>query len=113
MVKVDVSGAIRFGERNTKALSEFAERCYRRLDSAVRQERAQHRYTNRTGAAELSTQIRGHVVGPEVDVDVEMGVEYASYLNKDGWSRFERRVRNAFADINTIEAQRLDDAANE
>lgn len=114
MVKIEgVTEATRFGERNIRALSDFASRCFRRLDSAVKQERGQHRYTNRTGAAELSTEVRGSVVGTDVDVDVVMGVPYASYLNKGGWSLFDRRVKNALGDINSIEAARVEDAADE
>lgn len=113
MVKLEAGDAIRFGERNIRVLSEFARRCFARIDSAVKQERGQHRYENRTGAAELSTQVRGHVVGVDVDVDVEMAVPYASYLNKNGWSLFDRRVKNALGDCNSIEAAKLEDAAEE
>jgi hypothetical protein len=114
MVKIEgAAEATRFGERNIKALSDFASRCFRRLDSAVKQERGQHRYTNRTGAAEAATQVHMRATGVDIDVDVTMGVHYASYLNRDGWSLFDRRVKNALGDINSIEAARVEDAADE
>jgi len=82
---------------NIRALSGFAQRCNDRFERAVATERAQHRYQNRTGAAENSTQVRGQAVGASIDIDIVMDVHYASYLERSEFTSFSNRVDLALA----------------
>lgn len=102
---LDISEVLSHGKRNREALQTLAQRCHQRLERAVATERASHRYTNRTGAAENSTQVRGQAVGVDVDIDVVMDVHYASYLKEGGWHMFDQRVQLALA-ANDSDVQR-------
>lgn len=85
---------------DVKAVRRFGTRAEAKMKRAIELERSQHRYTNRTGAAESETRVvvvsddgRGNV-----EFDAEMGVEYASYL-QGKWSQFDANVETAIAAI--------------
>jgi hypothetical protein len=87
------------------ALRRFPKVTAARLRRVVEVEKATHRYRNRTGAAELSTVAvyDGSLYTQQGDVDmvIEMAVEYASYLNDSGWSEFDKNVRKALDKIHS------------
>lgn len=67
---------------------------------AIELERANHKYVNRTHAAESETRVV--IVSDDgngnVEFEAEMGVEYASYL-QGKWSQFDENVEKAIAEI--------------
>lgn len=83
-----------------KAVRRFGTRAEAKMKRAIELERTQHRYTNRTGAAESETRVS--IVSDDgqgnVEFDAEMGVEYASYL-QGKWSKFDANVEEAIAAI--------------
>ncbi|NUP13753.1 MAG: hypothetical protein HOW73_47560 [Polyangiaceae bacterium] len=83
-----------------KDVSDFGENAEARLGRAVKSERASHRYQNRSTDAENSTRLSVVSDGEnDLTLDAEMSVEYASYLQKNGWSEFESKVRKALGAI--------------
>lgn len=91
------SNVLEHCKKNQRAMSGFAQRCNDRFERAVAAERSQHRYNNRTGAAENSTMVRGQAVGASVDIDIVMDVHYASYLEDGSFTQFSERVEVALA----------------
>lgn len=85
---------------DVKAVRRFGTRAEARMKRAIEQERAQHKYTNRTGDAEALTTVS--IVSDDgqgnVDFDAEMAVPYASYL-QGKWSQFDENVEAAIAAI--------------
>ena len=78
------------------AVRRFGPNSERKLWRAVEREKTAHAYTNRTGTAEVSTEIvrdQGlyHQQG-DVSIIVRMGAPYASYLQGE-WSQFDKNVR--------------------
>lgn len=93
--------AIEDCETAAKEITRFKRGARTRLQSAVDSERTGHAYTNRTHNAETNTLLLIVGDGADADYRVEMGVEYASFLQRGKWSKFERLVKAALADIDT------------
>lgn len=92
--------AIEDCETAAKEITRFKRGARARLQSAVDSERTGHAYQNRTHNAETNTLLLIVGDGADADYRVEMGVEYASYLQRR-WSKFGQLVKAALADIDT------------
>lgn len=106
MIKVDARDVHRGKSEAEKVLGssgEMAKAIERRLQEAAIEERFTHAYQNQTGHLQQST---GAVVvsesDNEVEIHLEMGEEYASYVVDRGYSKFEEIAAEAFADIDGI-----------
>ena len=110
MLKVDFdcAQALKVGDESAKRAMEFAQRAYDRINTAVDDERIEHKFKNRTWAAEGSMEVVGRPVGEDVDCTAEFRVSYAKYLQRRGFSRFSARVESALLRIKFIEVQRLE-----
>lgn len=74
-----------------------------RLKQAALEERLTHRYKNQTGHLQQST--AATVVSEDddgIEIHLEMGEEYATYVIDRGFSEFESIAAEAFADIDGI-----------
>lgn len=79
-----------------RRITGFAARARAALQRAVNRERDGHQYRNRTYAAQSNTKLSTHQdTDNATDITAGMVVEYASYLNDSGWSRFDDLVRAA------------------
>ena len=77
------------------------------LDNAAANERAQHEYRNRTGRLQKSTKAAtvSRKLSEQV-VDLEMGMEYASYVARRGLSEIDAQAKIAERDIESALEER-------
>ena len=75
-----------------RALERFEAKAASIVERAVEREKSGHKYTNRSGDAERLTRFLESAGGT---FGAEMGVEYASYLQRDGWSKFDVEMQRA------------------
>lgn len=91
-------------------LRRFSRNAVETFETVVEREKAEHKYQNRTGKTEATT--RALVFsGPgtadgDVHVRVEMEAGHATYLQKDGWSRFVKLIDAAIRKVKR-EAEKL------
>jgi hypothetical protein len=109
LFRVDVSGLDAVMQHAREGESTFREdfpaAFARSVSRHVRMERQGHAYTNRTGNAERSTRARIARTSNAIDIDAEAGADYASYLDRGGWSDFSSLMGEAMAEIdNGVEA---------
>lgn len=98
MIEVKLTSDVDAGLQKARALTKaFPKRAEGILRSAIARERETHRYQNRTGDAEASTQLLVIADNGSGDLHLRarMGVFYASYLQKNRWSKFESFVARA------------------
>lgn len=105
-IDIDAGAALKMGEHFARRAMEFAPRAHRILERAVADERAGHKFKNRSNAAENSIEVRGRATGGEIDVDIVFAVFYAVFLQRRGYSRFAERVNKALARIREQEVKR-------
>ena len=111
-MSVDIQGlddVIALLDKTAREPAKFSKTAQSRLQRAVDRERNNHAYQNRSHSAETNTLLLQVGSGADVDLRVEMMVEYASFLqNRNGkkWSKFDELVKAAFGDIDT-EARKL------
>ena len=99
MFEIDVSEVLELSRKAERELRRFDDRMYGIVQSYVERERDGHKYQNRTHMAETHTQA---VRVGEHEVRAEMAVDYASYLQRGGWSRFQTLMGQAEARVNRL-----------
>jgi hypothetical protein len=109
MYKVDVDDSeVRALTRSAEAFfRHLPDRALRAVQRAAEFERDRHPYQNRTGRLEHSTMARpmpASVEG-EFDIDLLMGMEYASYVDALGYSRIRDAAEMADAGIARVIAK--------
>jgi hypothetical protein len=103
---VDASDVTREETEAEKVLrpgGELVRAIEHRLKEAAMTERFTHEYKNQTGHLQQSTEAA--VVSEtdnEIEIHLEMGEEYASYVVDRGYSEFEEIAAEAFRDIDGI-----------
>jgi hypothetical protein len=98
-LRVDASDVVEASRELAEEIDRFHRFAERRARRAVDAERSGHRFQNRTGDAERSMRVRAQATADGLAMTVEMGVEYASYLTREDWTRFDDRVDQAMSDI--------------
>lgn len=100
MFTVDVSQAVAHAKRAAELHREFPRLLVERIRRARDDERRSHRYINRTRNLQKHTQvIRGTGTGLDRSYWLVMGEDYASYVERRGFSDFKRIVQDAADDI--------------
>lgn len=100
MFSVDVSKAIAHAQRAAKLHREFPKLLVTRIRRARDEERRTHIYRNRTGNLQRHTQvIPSGGTGPDRAYWLVMGEDYASHVERRGFSDFKRIVKDAADDI--------------
>jgi hypothetical protein len=113
MVTVDVSKLVKRCQAAAKIQREFPRLMVSELRRARDEERATHRYINRTGNLQRSTRVlRGRGSGPDQEWVLEMGEEYAGYVIARGFSEFNKIVADA-EDAIANEARKIARAASQ
>ena len=98
-VAMGIEDAIAECEYRAKDVTRFVRESKTRLQRAIDAERNNHAYQNRTHNAETNTLLVQVGSGLDADLRAEMHVDYASFLQKNGWSKFKDLVEAAFKDI--------------
>lgn len=102
-VKLDTRDMERAEGATETDLRERLRKVERRLKEAALEERLTHTYQNQTGHLQQST--AAVVVSEDddgIEIHLEMGEEYATYVIDRGYSRFEKIASEAFQDIDGI-----------
>lgn len=88
-MKIDLSEIYQVQEATLNELKKMQRKFARFAEQAAAYERGSHRYQNRTGNLEGST--RGYATrqGDEIEVSLEMGMDYASYVVDRGFSNID------------------------
>ena len=86
-------------DKTAREPGKFGRTAKSRLQRAVDRERNGHAYQNRTHNAETNTLLLSVGSGDDVDLRAEMHVEYASFLQRHGWSKFDETIKAALGDI--------------
>lgn len=113
MLRLDASDVHRsevVADQALQAGGKMVAAVERRLKQAALEERFTHRYQNQTGHLQQSTAaVVVSETDNEIEVHLEIGEEYASYVVDRGFSDFEDIAAEAFADIDSILIEALDD----
>ena len=88
-MKIDLSQIYQVEKATLSELKQMQQKFAKFADQAAAYERSTHRYQNRTGNLEGST--RGYATrqGNEIEVSLEMGMDYASYIVDKGFSNID------------------------
>lgn len=86
--------------RAIAALRRFSRVAEKKIARAVERARTKHKYKNRTGDMEASTQMTSLSSGRgEFQIGASVGVEYASYVAERGFSSFDQNMKRAVDEI--------------
>lgn len=104
MFSVDVSKVVAHSERGAGLHRAFAQQVPVRLRRARDLERRTHAYQNRTGNLQRSTQvIRSSGSGLDVSWWLIMGMVYASYVERRGFTDFKQIADGVKAELDEMQ----------